>query len=672
MICRFCGAEISEDSVSCDYCGKKLTEADESAERPELKKSSFIMPEPETIAVSATDANFWAAFEMMEPKEAVEEKPAVVTESAVESETAEEVEVSEELIRAEEEPKADEPTVSDWEEAPVDPEKAEEAEEFTEGSPEDEVLLDKAGVWLGGLGKKVHTGFGRVGAAAREKAGEIIREIKEERLTWAVGKAKGRMSEIREERSPEWKIWSEEEEGELEQDSGFWYRSLRPEEEREQERFEREGEETARCDAAVESGRNSAVQTDGTADAETGRAGEDDREEHRGGDNKLNKTRVLGQEFEEEDLNVPEEEGGQGIHRKGSGGKKSGSGSFNRGLKIGIVVVLIVAVLTGGALFGMKTYKEHTEAQKYQNALTRAEQYAEAREYENAEAAYRKLLEAYPDRPDPYEGLANVYIAEQKYDDAINTVNEGVAQTGKSKTFTVLSEDLKALTSIEWREPFRRVLADNEWAVRRYDDENDCCVALCDVNGDKWPEMFFFTQEYYGYGKLHIYTYDFNTGGAREISCECPNRSTQYDDAFYDIENDNAGFIIYKKKEGNGFSISASFKKGSDAWQSTYEYTVDGMTCSRPGVTEARITASYTVSDDDKDNGKARYLQNGKKISYDKYIGEFRRVMDDIADVMFSKPGAGGDKEIWSRTVDMDDLSLTYDGAMKILDEDAQ
>ncbi|MBQ6401411.1 MAG: zinc-ribbon domain-containing protein [Firmicutes bacterium] len=528
----------------------------------------------------------------------------------------------------------------------------------SESSESEEKPLAKAGAWFGSLGQSMRKGTDK-----------------------AVSKAKGRVSEIREEHSSERGAWTAEEEGEVTQDTGFWYRSLRPEEELEKERLEKEAEENERraARARAEQSAAAARAAAGSADENgTGGAGKkpdagrdaDDRDELRGDDNKLSKTKVLGQDYEEEDLKPIEDDESTGAKKKSSSSRKADNSS--RGLKIGILVVLIVAVLAGGALVGTKTHKEHSEAEKYQNAVTQAQQYAETKDFENAEASYKALIEAYPDRAELYEGLANVYIDEKKYDDAINTVNEGVAQTGKSKTFTALSEDLKALTSIEWREPFRRVLADNEWAVRRYDDINDCCVALCDVNGDKWPEMFFFTQEYYGYGILHIYTYDYNTGGAKEIKYDFPNRSTQYQDAFYDIENDNAGFIIYKKKSGNGFGISSSFKKGSDAWQTTGEYTVNGMDCNMDSLIEACVTATYRVSDDDKDNGKAKYLQNEKKVGYNTYIGEFKRVMDDIDEVMFSKQGAGGDKEIWSRTVDMDDLSMTYDGAMKILDEDAQ
>ena len=324
-------------------------------------------------------------------------------------------------------------------------------------------------------------------------------------------------------------------------------------------------------------------------------------------------------------------------------------------------------------MVGSKIHNDKQVEAQYQASIAKAVKYTEAKDYQNAETIYKDLIKKYPDRAELYESLAQLYITEEKYDDAKNTINEGIARTGKSEAYTALLDDIKALTSTEWREPFRRILAGNEWAVRRYDDKNGASVALCDVTGDKKPEMFFFTQEYFGYGKLHICTYDPERQKATDLAYTCKNRSTQYQDAFYDIEEDTSGYVIFKGKEDGRFTIYESFLHGGiDAWQTSNEFSLKNNKITRVNTVEACITTSYRISEDeDEDDDNTKYYKNEKAIKYDMYMKDFSRILDDIDQVMITSDSTAGDKEIWSRIVDMDEAAMTYDGAMKILDEDA-
>ena len=294
----------------------------------------------------------------------------------------------------------------------------------------------------------------------------------------------------------------------------------------------------------------------------------------------------------------------------------------------------------------------------------------ESKDYPSAEKIYSDLLKEYPDRAELYESLTSAYMADEKYDDAKNTLNEGIARTGKSKAYAALAEDLDALTSTEWQEPYRRVLADNEWAVRSYEDENGSCVALCDITGDKRPEMLYFTQEYYGYGILHICTYE--NEKVREITYECKNRGTQYEDAFYDVESDASSYVVYKSKTAGKFGIYESFQRGIEAWQTTNMYTLSSTECNRDKVIEALIETDYRVSDDEDSTANNEYYKNDKKVKYNTYLEEFKGVLDDIDEVIITSQSSAGDKEIWNKIMDMDEAAMTYAGVMKILDEDAR
>ena len=609
--------EETEAEADKDEYEDEETEIEEPAEEEDV-------PVEETAATADADEVPIEELEAASEEEA-EEDPVEELEAVPEEEAEEDVPVEETEAEADKD---------EYEETEVEEPAEEEAEEdvaeevLTEEVPvgetetEEEDASDEAGGvsgWLGSIGKQVHTGTGWAVDVAREKAAKI----KDEKAIKADLKS-GRDQ------------WSEEEEGELDLGYNFWYRSNQP-------------DSSSRYDGIE--------QEDDT--------GASDRPED-------DATTYVAVKSESGSEKAPEpaddyvDAAGSAAIGDGPKAKKP----VNK-LKVTVIILMIAAVLGGAGIFATKTHTDNEQVDAYQASLTQAEQFVEAKDYASAEKIYVDLIAEYPDRAELYEALAAVYIAEKKYDDAKNTVNEGIARTGKSEAFTALSNDLEALTSTDWKEPFRRVLADNEWAVKRYDDANEASVALCDISGDKRPELLFFTQEYYGYGKLHIYAYEDEK--AREVTYDCKNRSTQYQDAFYDIENNDSGYVVYKSKEAGKFGIYESFlHRGVDAWQTTNRYTISGSDCKRIDAVEACITTSYRVSDDDdEEESNTKYYIDDKEIKYDTYIKEFNGILSDIDEVIIASDNTAGDKEIWNRIMDMDEASMSYDGAMKILDEDA-
>ena len=584
-------------------------------------------PAEEEVPIEDLEEEFEEAEEAEEevPIEDLEEDLEEAEEEAVEEEAVEEADEfdeAEETEEAEEEvPIEDlEEDFEEAEEEAVEEEVVEEAEETEEEpieeetgteEPEDEPTEEKKAISEGA--EKVNSWLGNLGKSVRTGTG------------WAVDIAKGKASNTkkRSEKKGERDQWSKEEEGDLDLGYDFWYKSNQ-------------------------------------ADTSSRYAGMEEEEEENKTDDATTYVAVKRNQTDREEM----DEESEGAEQK----KKKPANK----LKITVIILLIAALIGAGGIFGSKTYTENKEQEAYQASLTKAEKLVEKKDYESAEKIYQDLLAEYPDRAELYENLAALYMNEEKFDDAKNTINEGIARTGKSKAYAALSEDLDALTSTEWREPFRRVLANNEWAVKRYDDINGSCVALCDITGDKRPEMMFFTQEYFGYGKLHVVVYDDEK--AKELSYDCKNRSTQYQDAFYDIENDESGYIIYKSKKAGKFGIFASFKHGGiDEWSTINRYTLSGTSLDRDSVFEACITTSYRVSEDDEDDGNTKYYkgENEKEIKYDSYIKEFNAVLNDIDQVIMTSENTAGDKEIWNRIMDIDEAAMTYSEAMKILDEDA-
>ena len=157
-----------------------------------------------------------------------------------------------------------------------------------------------------------------------------------------------------------------------------------------------------------------------------------------------------------------------------------------------------------------------------------------------------------------------------------------------------------------------------------------------------------------------------------EVTYECSNRGTQYDDAFYDVENDDAGYIVYKSKTDGKFGIYNSIMLRGVEWDTTNLYTLEGTDCKRDAVLEAGIKTSYRVSDDEENVDNNEYTLNDKNIKYKEYNKQWMSILEDIDKVIITSENTAGDREIWNRTMDIEEEAMTYDGAMKILDEDAR
>ena len=129
--------------------------------------------------------------------------------------------------------------------------------------------------------------------------------------------------------------------------------------------------------------------------------------------------------------------------------------------------------------------------------------------------------------------------------------------------------------------------------------------------------------------------------------------------------------MVYKGKKAGEFGIYESFlHRGVDSWQTINEFTLTGTDCKKRNVIEACIKTDYRLSEEDEDDN-TEYYKNENEVGYKTYFKEFKRILDDMDRVVISSKESSGEREIWSNIVDMKDNSVTYDGAMKILDEDA-
>ncbi|MBQ9015149.1 MAG: tetratricopeptide repeat protein [Firmicutes bacterium] len=329
--------------------------------------------------------------------------------------------------------------------------------------------------------------------------------------------------------------------------------------------------------------------------------------------------------------------------------------------KIRLIVVIAIVAAIVASIAGVMIHQAHERQlaeEAYAASVKQAEQLAASEKYEEAEAQYLKLMEQRPEDTQLYVELAEMYIAQQRYVDAKALIKRAIEITGDEESFKQMKADLKVLTSRKWKKEYIKVLEDNESDIRRYEERVQASVAVCDVNGDMKPELFFFTREYYGYGKLHIYTTVDNK--AKEVTYECKNRGTQYHDAFYDVSSSDSSYAIFNNKENGRFSIYANIIHGNDSWDSTNEYNLNlNGGCRRENLIEGSIDTTYSEGENDD----SKYLQNEEEIDYNKYIDEFRSMLNDSEQVILYN-GSGGDQSVWTKVNPDTVMCMSYDDLM--------
>ncbi len=327
-----------------------------------------------------------------------------------------------------------------------------------------------------------------------------------------------------------------------------------------------------------------------------------------------------------------------------------------------IIIAIIVALIIGIAAtahYMVQQAKEQQELEAaYQASVKQATQLAGEQKYADAEVLYLQLMQQRPEDMRLYVGLAQMYMEQQRYVDAKALIKRAEEVTGDEETFAQMKKDIKVLTSTKWKKQYIKVLEEYEAEIKSYEEDVTASVAVCDVNGDMKPELFFFTKEYYGYGKLHIYTTVDNK--AKEVTYECKNRGTQYEDAFYDVSSDDSSYAIFNSKEDGQFSIYANIIHGNDSWDSTnmYKLNLKGG-CKRIDLIEGSIDTTYHEGEDDD----SEYLRNGEDIDYDTYIAEFKKVLEGAQQVILYN-GTGGDQSVWTKIKPDSVMCMPYDSLM--------
>ena len=181
-------------------------------------------------------------------------------------------------------------------------------------------------------------------------------------------------------------------------------------------------------------------------------------------------------------------------------------------------------------------------------------------------------------------------------------------------------------------------------------------IALCDIDGDNVPELFFFTANNKFDAQMHIYT--FNGKEAVELSYDGFNEGA-YSGKFADQQAAaGTSYVVYKGKDANTLYIYDS--NGDDYMQYNIHRYV--MKNSKLELVE---TLSNRVGQDDSGNTSDIYKRNGKTVPNAQGGKSFTSSFAQLDKaIIFSANREENNVSIWKKFSFDGALCISYDQAI--------
>jgi len=220
---------------------------------------------------------------------------------------------------------------------------------------------------------------------------------------------------------------------------------------------------------------------------------------------------------------------------------------------------------------------------------------------------------------------------------------------------------------------YKTIIEQNQTAIKAYswqtvpgkDTYNgrgiDRPIALCDIDGDKISELFFFTANNEYDAQMHIYTY--NGKEAVELSYDGFNEGSYSGKLADQQAAAGTSYVVYKGKEANSLYIYDS--NGDDSmFYNIHKYTM------KNSKLELVQTLSNVVGHDDSGKITDVYKRNGKTVSNadggKSFTNSFAQL--DKA-IIFSTNREETNVSLWNKFSFDDALCISYDQAITKLSE---
>lgn len=179
---------------------------------------------------------------------------------------------------------------------------------------------------------------------------------------------------------------------------------------------------------------------------------------------------------------------------------------------------------------------------------------------------------------------------------------------------------------IPYDEAFRQVLEENEEAILDYNWQNAFQenvpeygpTALCDIDEDGIPELFYMATTDIATAYMHICKYE--DGSVIDLEYKCEDGFTGSTNKMLDA-NAAAGttFMVYKCKEKNRFNIYHGFGDES-YWYIMDEFELEGNIIKRV----------ETLSDHFITKGNENWYRNDEEISESEFLNYWKATKEDM------------------------------------------
>ena len=218
---------------------------------------------------------------------------------------------------------------------------------------------------------------------------------------------------------------------------------------------------------------------------------------------------------------------------------------------------------------------------------------------------------------------------------------------------TVIEQNSMTIKAYSWQ----TVPGKNTYNARGIDRP----IALCDVNGDRIPELFFFNSQNQGIARLHIYT--FNGKKAVELSYAGFNDDVNEGRLSDVMAAAGTSYVVYKGKEANTLYMYDS--SGDDYMQyNIHKYTM------KNSKLELVETLSNRVSQDDSGNTSDVYKRNGKTVPNAQGGKSFTSSFAQLDKaIIFSTYRDENNVSLWKKFSFDGALCISYDQAITKLSE---
>ena len=213
---------------------------------------------------------------------------------------------------------------------------------------------------------------------------------------------------------------------------------------------------------------------------------------------------------------------------------------------------------------------------------------------------------------------------------------------------TVIEQNATAIKAYSWQ----TVPGKDTYNARGIDRP----IALCDIDNDNVPELFFFTSQNQGIASLHIYT--FNGKEAVELSYDGFNEGAYSGKLADQQAAAGTSYVVYKGKESNTLYIYDS--NGDDYMQYNIHRYV--MKNSKLELVES---LSNRVGQDDSGNTSDIYKRNGKTVPNAQGGKSFTSSFAQLDKaIIFSANREENNVSIWKKFSFDGALCISYDQAI--------